>query len=252
MSAPKPLVSVSIVSHGQTGMVKRLFEKIEQYPSDVNLEVILTENIPTEHPIPSDPWPFALKTIDNPAPCGLAANHNQAFKAAKGTFFALVNPDVVFVEDVFSQLIADIEDGSGDITAPLIVNSSGEIQDSFRPLPTPMSLVRRLIQVNNHQLSPVSKTMIYPDWIAGIFLCMRSQTFQQLGGMDEQYYLYFEDVDFCCRARLANLKPVIDTRVQAMHEAGRQSRKNYRYTILHLRSAIRFFFSNTYREARKL
>ena len=94
--------------------------------------------------------------------------------------------------------------------------------------------------------------LIYPDWIAGIFLCMKSKVFEQLRGMDENYYLYFEDVDFSCRAHLAGIRPLLDTRVQAIHEAGRHSRKNFRYLLMHLRSAKRFFLSSTYKEVQRL
>jgi N-acetylglucosaminyl-diphospho-decaprenol L-rhamnosyltransferase len=252
MNSEKQIISISIVSHGQTALVDRLLINLNQYHEGVDLEVILTENIPPSEPVPNKNLNFTLHRITNPKPRGLAANHNQAFKCSKGDFFCLVNPDVVLTEDIFTRLISNIEDGFGDITAPLIVNNDGEVQDSFRSLPTPLALLKRLLQSNNSHDDLIEDDIIHPDWIAGIILCMQRDTFQQLGGMDERYYLYFEDVDFCCRARLAKFRVLLDTRIQAIHEAGRHSRKDFRYFLMHLRSACKFFLSRTYREARKL
>jgi N-acetylglucosaminyl-diphospho-decaprenol L-rhamnosyltransferase len=251
MNSTKQRISISIVSHGQTALVDRLLMNLDQYHEGVDIEVILTENIPTTTPLECGQRNFILRQILNPYPRGLASNHNQAFSLSTGDYFCLVNPDVVLIENIFPTLISDINNGSGDITAPLIVNEAGIVQDSFRPLPTPIALMKRFFRSSGFQLPHVQEDMVYPDWIAGIILCMRRDIFKQLEGMDERYYLYFEDVEFCCRARLQGMQVLLDTRVRAMHEAGRHSRKNLRYFLMHVRSAIRFFFSRTYKEARK-
>jgi len=244
-------ISISIVSHGQTALVDRLLKSLDRHHAGVDFEVILTENISPQYAIENKPGTYELHRIFNSNPRGLAANHNQAFRSSTGDFVCLVNPDVVFVENVFPQLISDIKTGLADIAAPLIVNTSGLVQDSFRTLPTPVTLVKRMIQSTGFTLPDVHQDFIYPDWIAGIILCMHRDTFKKLGGMDEGYYLYFEDVDFCTRARLANYRILVDTRVRAVHEAGRHSRKNLRYFLMHVRSAARFFLSKPYRATRR-
>jgi N-acetylglucosaminyl-diphospho-decaprenol L-rhamnosyltransferase len=252
MNSEKQKISISIVSHGQTSLVNRLLNNLNQHHQGVDLEVILTENIPPVEPVSDQTVNFAIHRITNSKPRGLAANHNQAFKRSNGDFFCLINPDVVLIENIFTRLIANIQDKLGDITAPLIVNNKGEVQDSFRSLPTPFALLKRLVHSNTSHVDLIKEDYIHPDWIAGIILCMRRETFQQLGGMDESYYLYFEDVDFCCRARLAGFHVLLDTRVRAIHEAGRHSRKNIRYFLMHVRSAGRFFLSKTYQEGRRI
>jgi N-acetylglucosaminyl-diphospho-decaprenol L-rhamnosyltransferase len=252
MYSDKHRISISIVSHGQTVLVDRLLKSLDQFHEGIDFEIILTENIPTEFSIDPTFSNYELRRILNPTPRGLAANHNQAFQYSTGDYFCLVNPDVVLIEDIFSQLTYDIQAGLGDITAPLITNKTGVVQDSFRPIPTPSILLRRFFKSKGFHLSQVHDDLIYPNWIAGIFLCMQRDTFQQLNGMDERYYLYFEDVDFCSRARLEGMRVLLDSRVKAVHEAGRHSRKNLRYFLMHVRSAVRFFLSRTYQEARKM
>jgi N-acetylglucosaminyl-diphospho-decaprenol L-rhamnosyltransferase len=252
MNSIKPKISISIVSHGQMGLVDRILKDLIRYTLDVEIEILLTENLHiTEHPLGSY-QELPIKTIINPTPKGLAANHNQAFQHAVGEYFCMLNPDVIFVENVFPQLISDLHAGKGEIVAPLIVDRAGRIQDSFRPLPTPLDLLKRFIRSDNDPIPTPETDFVYPDWIAGILLCMRRSTFEQLGGMDERYYLYFEDVDFCSRVRLSNLKPVLDTKVRVIHEASRLSRMNFRYFLMHMRSAGSFFLSRTYWNTRKL
>ena len=115
-----------------------------------------------------------------------------------------------------------MENRQADIVAPLIVDAEAANQDSFRDFPT-------------------------PDWIAGIFMLMISETYRALSGFDEIYRLYFEDVDLCARAQLAGLKLLIDTNVRIRHDAHRASRKNPIYLLWHIQSAVRFFTSDVYR-----
>jgi GT2 family glycosyltransferase len=80
-----------------------------------------------------------------------------------------------------------------------------------------------------------------------MFMLMKSATYREIRGFDERYRLYFEDVEFCARARLAGLKLMVDTNVKIQHNAHRASRKEFIYLLWHLQSAIRFFTSPTYK-----
>ena len=67
--------------------------------------------------------------------------------------------------------------------------------------------------------------------------------------VDEKYRLYFEDVDFCTRARLKGMKLLVDPQIQVRHDAQRSSRRKLYYLFLHTQSALRFFTSPVYRQA---
>jgi GT2 family glycosyltransferase len=84
-----------------------------------------------------------------------------------------------------------------------------------------------------------------------MFWLMEAGVFRELGGMDERYRLYFEDVDFCARARLRGMNILVDTQVRVRHDAQRSSRRNPYYLILHIQSALRFFASPVYRRIRQ-
>ena len=76
-------------------------------------------------------------------------------------------------------------------------------------------------------------------------MCMlfRSETFRALGGFDERYFLYYEDVDLCRRAARRGLAVVYDPGVELIHDARRASRRNPRLALHHARSIARYFMS---------
>lgn len=218
----RDLVTLSIVSHGDAKQVKQLLDSLLRYESAELFQIIITDNLGDDVPdLKESEWQ-SLHILRNKNPLGFAANHNQAFQLAIGRYFCVLNPDVLFEQEVFSSLIRLLENRQADIVAPLIVDAEAANQDSFRDFPT-------------------------PDWIAGIFMLMISETYHALSGFDEKYRLYFEDVDLCARAQLAGLKLLIETNVRIRHDAHRASRKNPIYLLWHIQSAVRFFTSDVYR-----
>jgi N-acetylglucosaminyl-diphospho-decaprenol L-rhamnosyltransferase len=251
------LVTVSIVSHGDAKKTKSALESIQIHEQSHKIQIIVTDNLGNDLP-ELDPSPWAsLIILRNQKIMGFAHNHNQAFKLATGKYFCVLNPDILFVEHIFPLLIKRLEREAA-IISPLIIDSSNTIQDSFREFPTPLSILkRRLPGYHFTALPPDDLGIIHPDWIAGMFMFMRSETYCQLGGFDEKYHLYFEDVDFCLRARSLDLPvpgrvlPLVDTNLHIQHNAQRASRKNLRYLLWHLQSAIRFFTSKVYKDTKK-
>jgi GT2 family glycosyltransferase len=248
-----PLITLSVVSHHQTHLVIQMLKSLEKHIGDEDFEIILTENLSTSQAISQDKFPdFKLHNIVNSRPQGFAANHNQAAKFARGEYFCLLNPDVVFVEDIYPTLIKDLEDDWGEIVAPLVLNSTGEIQDSFRDLPSPLDILRRRFERWQPPDIPLDENKIYPDWIAAICLFMRLDTYQFLGGLDEKFRLYFEDVDFGCRAILAGNRLLVDTSCKIIHDASRRSHRSLRYLFHHMTAASRFYTSDVYHRTKSL
>ena len=248
------LISLSIVSHGNANEIKHLLESILMYEPNTatRFQVILTDNLKNELPdIDPSPWK-SLQIVRNEHPLGFAENHNRAFENAHGEYFAILNPDLVFERPLFDALIASLQTHQADLVAPQIVDETGTAQDSFRPLPTPFELIRRRLPGYTFKpYQPDHNGMIHPDWIAGMFWLVRSDSYRQLGGMDKRFKLYLEDVDFCTRARLRGMKIMGDTNVQVRHDAQRSSRRKLYYLYLHFQSAFRFFMSPVYRQIRR-
>jgi hypothetical protein len=245
----QPLLTLSIVSHGDAKKIKRLLESLYQYERVDLFQTILTDNLGDNIPDITDSKWQSFTIIRNKKELGFSRNHNLAFKLAQGKYFCVLNPDVLFEQEVFQHLISLLANGQADIVAPLIVDTNAVRQDSFRDFPTPFEIVRRRLPGYRFSSSPAATTfgLIRPDWIAGIFMLMKSETYRDLNGFDENYRLYFEDVELCARAQLAGMKLVVDTNIQVRHDAHRASRKKLNYLLWHIQSAIRFFTSPVYK-----
>ena len=245
------LITLSVVSHGDAAKVGHLLASLQKHEqATTRFQLILTDNLRDNLPdFDPTPWAF-LHILRNERQMGFAKNHNRAFELAQGRYFAILNPDLLFEQAIFERLITSLHNHQADLIAPQIVDENGAIQDSTRPLPTPLELFRRRLPgYKSRAFQPDHKGMLQPDWIAGMFWLMYSDVYRQLGGMDERYRLYFEDVDFCTRARLKGMKLLVDSEAQVRHDAQRSSRRNLYYLFLHTWSAVRFFTSRVYRQA---
>jgi N-acetylglucosaminyl-diphospho-decaprenol L-rhamnosyltransferase len=247
------LISLSIVSHGDAIKVKRLLESLSRHECADQLQIIITDNLGNDVPEILDMGWKALTIIRNKETRGFARNHNFAFTLAQGKYFCVLNPDVLFEQEVFSHLIKLLANGQADIVAPLVVDAETVPQDSFRDFPTPFEIIRRRLPCYHFSSSSANAFgLIQPDWIAGIFMLMKNETYRELNGFDEKYRLYFEDVDLCARAQLVGMKLGVDTHIYVRHDAHRASRKSFVYLFWHIQSAIRFFASPVYRDVHRM
>lgn len=245
------MISISIVSHAQNALVNRLLTDLAIIEHQSEYEIVVTENIPDDIEITQDVAGKIVRCIKNTRPKSFACNHNKALVNAEGEYYCVLNPDVRWVQPVFPNLLSHCESGEAQIMAPMVVDFNGAPQDSFRQIPTPGDLFqRRVLRRGLHPLAFLPGEFVNPDWIAGIFMLMPSAVFREIGGFDERYRMYFEDVDFCARARLAGIRIGVDTRVVIQHEAHRSSRTSGKYFLWHVLSALRFFTSRVYRRIR--
>jgi len=239
---PRKLITISIVSHKQIALVDRLLAELVALRTSVALEVIVTLN--TAEPVPTHWASFALplRLLHNTCPKGFAANHNAAFAAAQGRWFCVLNPDIRLPHDPFPVLLAELQRQATALVAPVVLNSSGAIEDSVRRFLTAGSLVRKLFGGNDGRYRfALGGAPFLPDWVAGMFMLFDSEAFRAVGGFDEGFHLYYEDVDICARLWQAGYKVALHPGVSVVHEAQRTSRKSPRYMAWHLRSMVRYF-----------
>lgn len=237
-------MSVSIVSHGQANLVGHLLADLARIDG-VPLEVILTLNLDESLPFAEHGHAFQLKIIRNLRPKGFGANHNAAFQHAQGNFFCVLNPDIRLSADPFAALVADLSAPQVGVAAPLVRAPGGEVEGSARRFPTPLTILSKLAGKPRTADYPPASAPFTPDWVGGMFMLFRSDTFRDIEGFDEGYFLYYEDVDLCARLRRRGLYALLDPRVECLHDARRQSHRNLRYMSWHLRSMARFFLLRT-------
>lgn len=239
-------LTLSIVSHGQIELVDLLLNDLEKHCDTAALEVILTVNIPEALPASLNERPFAVQVIHNARALGFGENHNQAFRQASGQYFGVLNPDVRMDSDVFPLLMASVDAPSIGVAAPLVLNEAGAIEDSARHFPTPLKILCKLFGRCRGGDYVIGTQPVYPEWVGGMFMVFRRDVYRQMGGFNEKFFLYYEDVDLCARIWLKGLRVALIPGARVTHEARRSSHRSAEYLTLHLRSMARFFLSATF------
>lgn len=238
-----PCVHLSIVSHGQGQLVDALLRDLARLCADIPLRVTLTLNLPEDLPFAAAGFPFPIEFIRNSDTKGFGANHNAAFRQGpRCRYFCVANPDIRLREEVFAPLLAALDETAmAGLAAPLVRAPDGKLEDNARRLPTPFSI---LAKAAGHIEASWSGDQ--PDWVAGMFMLFPAEVFERIGGFDERFHLYYEDVDICCRLRLAGYGICLVRAAQVTHAARRESHRKLLYMGWHLASMARFFTSRVF------
>lgn len=239
-------ISISVVSHKQIRLIDNLLRDLDKQCRSSSFEVLLTLNLEESLPFRLGDFPFPIIVIRNSVPQGFAANHNQAFNHAKGKYFCVINPDIRLKDDPFQALTSCLQAPSVGVAGPLVVNASGEIEDSARRFPSPFKILCKAFGKCKGSDYAVSERVIYPDWIGGMFMLFRYDVFAQMKGFDPGFFLYYEDVDLCARIRLQGYEVALCPAASVMHDARRDSHRKMKYFRWHLTSMLRFFLSPVY------
>jgi len=231
-------IAVSVVSHHHGALVDALLRRLSEMSSPHVVKVILTQNVPEAMPqAPEGGWPFVLEVIRNVSPQGFGENHNKALNKAQEDFFCVMNPDVVlFQDDTFERLLAAASFTDVGCIYPQQVDDVGKRQHIERDIPTIFSLLMRYAR---------KRIETDRDWVNAAFLLLPSEVWRELGGFDDRYFMYCEDVDFCLRLQLLGRK-LVAAPVTVGHAGQRASHRNARHFVWHVSSLLRLWTSSVF------
>lgn len=235
------MIFISIVSHNHGNMVETLVSRLLEI--NIITDILITKNIPENLTLPKNK---KINIIENNRPNGFGTNHNNAFKACRQPFFCILNPDIEIHENIFPQIIQTMQQDDIALLAPQIRSGTLNVEDNLRYFPTLTNLLKKTFFGDKNTISyEETDRLVYPDWVAGMFMVFKAQDFSRIQGFDERYFLYYEDVDICKRLQLAGKRIVADISVFAIHKAQRASHKNLRHMLWHVTSMSRYLW--TYR-----
>ena len=185
---------------------------------------------------------------------GFGTGHNHAIKqsiADNSDYHAIINPDIYWDDDAIAGLTAFMEKNKDcGLVMPKILFPNGEIQYLCKLLPTPMDLFgRRFIpfkgykeRLNSHyelRWSGYDKIMEIPC-LSGCFMFVRTEILKKIGGFDERYFLYAEDMDLCRRIGEVS-RTIFNPEVSVYHTFHRASYRSVKYLRLHMKSVVKYF-----------
>lgn len=238
-------VTVSIVSHGQSELIEPLLHQLASLAEGEPLNVHITENIPDARPKVVSTSNCRLKWIENRQPQGFGANHNAAFQNCSTPYFIVLNPDVRLTEKGWSDLLDCLAQRPG-VAGPRVVSVSGTLEDSARRIPSLTRIIWRRLGGGSVLDYDAGVSLQAVDWLAGMCLAFDRESFALVGGFEERYFLYCEDVDICLRLHLAGRNVSWVQSSVVVHDAQRSSRKNVRYLFWHVSSLLKLMCSKPY------
>jgi GT2 family glycosyltransferase len=235
-------VTLSIVSHGHSDVLRGLLADLNAYSGAHILDLIITLNAPeletaTELEL-KQLCKFKLTVLKNSSTKGFAANHNLALVHASEGVWCVINPDIRLDVAHLDSLMASVTPKYVGLAHPRQQSPSGQKLEYARALVTPLSLLKRY--VGSHLDQPNK-----PDWVSGCFMAFRSEVYQELGGFDEKYFLYCEDVDICLRLQLAGYK-MVEADFSIVHDTRRGTLKKFDHFKWHVSSLLKLWCSGVF------
>lgn len=227
-------LSVIIVNYNVKYFLEQALRSISKAAAGLKVEYFVVDNASTdgsaEYIKDNFPW---VRLIANKENFGFARANNQALKLTQGRYILVVNPDTLVGEETLNMLLEHM-DSHPDIGAigPKMVDREGRFElGCRRGFPTPFAAFSKITGLA--ALLPRSKlfakynltyldidTPCEVDALSGAFMLVRRQAYKEVGGFDEQFFMYGEDLDWCYRIKLAGWKIFYLPAAEVIHYKG--------------------------------
>lgn len=232
-------LSIVVIEYNSFLDIMLFHKQIKEKLNDLDYEFIVSSNSlykPVQREAVKELYPD-VKWSFNERNGGFAYGMNHGLKIASGDYLLIANPDL-FLKEGLDKAIAFLkEHPEVGAIGPRILDEEGNVQDSARPYVTLSGWVRRQTKRvagkdETYDLSRV-KTV---DWVIGACILMTREAYENVGGLDEHYFMYAEDLDVCTRIRQSGLEVVYYPPMVVEYKGTRSARHSWKYTKVFLKS----------------
>ncbi len=187
---------------------------------------------------------------------GYSKSVNQGLKKAsrESKYFLVLNADIIAKKGAVNQMFDFMEQNPDiGISGPQLLNFNGTFQNSYFRFYTPETILYRRTFFKNFSgaKKALDKFLMAEsdhnsiqdvDWLMGSAMFVRGEALKKVGGMDENFFMYFEDVDWCRRFWNNGYRITYYSPAKMMHYHGKQSSESKKYAFIHIISAIKYFW----------
>ncbi len=233
-----PSCSIIIVAYNSCDFLPACLKSVRDACEGVESQIIVLDNGSSEPILPEIKKFFPeVLWLDSKENLGFGKGCNLAEKHATKPYLFFINPDTIISKNAFHEMLQFMEEHpeSGTVGCR-ILNEDGSLQWACRrSFPTIVSAVSKTIGLaalfpKNKTLASYNMTYADPDEmtevdaISGSFFCMRRDLYEKLGGFDEDFFMYGEDLDLCFRAKVAGCKNYYTPSTNILHFKGQSCR----------------------------
>lgn len=251
MESRAPDVSVLVVTYNSRGLA---LQSVRSALRHERAEVVVWDNASHDGTAELlERESGAMRVFRSPENLGFAAGVNRAAERASGRHFLLLNPDAELEDGALSWLLATLENQpTAAAVGPALVYADGQRQESAFRFPGLVQLyldlfpIPRLMSTRlNGRYAPADEA--HPvDVVLGACVLVRGDAWRDVGPLDEGYFMYVEEVDWCRRARERGWQIWHEPRARAVHHGGQSTRQAADQMFVQLwRSRLRYYDKHT-------
>ncbi len=257
-----PDVSIIIVHLNTPGLLRQTLRAVRRAEPKVSFEIVLSENDADARGLSLVREQFPeVRTVDNGGNVGFGAGMNAGFKAARGRYVFIYNPDILLTSGSLEELVRHMDENPGvGMIAPRLHNPDGSLQYSCYAFMEPKTVVYRRVPLLRGL--PFAKrhvdAYLMADWdhattrdvdyALGAAMLVRREALDAVGGFDPAFFVYFEDQDLCRRLWKAGWRVTYHPKATLIHYHRREtaaggflSQLLRPLTRVQMRSAVYYF-----------
>lgn len=217
-------VSIVIVSFNARSDLERCLESLRAAPPQASHEIVVVDNRSTDGSAESARRFPGVRVIQQDTNVGFARANNAGIRASTGTSVLLLNSDTVVPPGAIDRLLA-VLDAEPDVAVvgPRLVDGNGRAELSFGRMIGPLNEWIQQRTERGATVDSLTRQRHYPDWVTGACLLVRRRDAEAVGLLDERYFMYTEDVDFCAAVRARGRRVLFTPEVEVVHQRGRSA-----------------------------
>ena len=221
-------LSIIIVNYNTANITLDCLRSIEKYPFSHSFEVILVDNNSQDGSkeifSKFKTKKFKFKYIYRNNNLGFSKANNIGIKNSQGEFVLLLNSDTEVIKNSLDMFLSQAQKlNNAGVVGCKLLNSDKSIQESVFNLPSVGRSISQYIFKSNEDLNKYYPKTNLPkevESVVGAAFLITPQALKKLGGLDEKYFMYFEDLDYCRKARASGFKVYYLPEVKIIHHHG--------------------------------
>ena len=254
-SEQTPELSVVVASYNAAPLLAQCLQSLPAGYGELPTEVIVVDNCSVdgspEMVTERFPWVRLLKNDRN---LGFARANNRALQTARGRYLLLLNPDTIVPKDTLGPIVEFLEKRPDvGIVGCRLERPDGVLDEACkRGFPTPWNAVSRFLMLDrffpkSRLLGSYRQTWQDPagcyevDSVVGAFMLLRREIFEEIGGLDEDYFMFGEDLDWCFRVKRSRWKVFYLGDRRVIHHKGGSTRRHPQSMNFHFHRSMVLF-----------
>jgi GT2 family glycosyltransferase len=252
-------LSIVIVSYNTRELLKECLQSIYLNTGNISYEIFVVDNNSADHTGQMIKEDFQeVKLIENRENVGFARANNQALKLASGRNVLLLNPDTKVLRDSLSKMVTFI-DNRQDIAAVgcQLLNSDMSLQPSCYRFPSLVPIIAHILHLwifpglkGSFLLTSLEMQkydrMHKVDSVRGACLLAKSSVLSRVGYLDEDYFMYAEEIDWCYRMKKEGLNVYYFPESKVIHYRGQSTNENSPEMLIQRLKSLKLFYRKNY------